>query len=265
MCVIAVVLAVANCVAAAEMEYPLAIAVASDGTAYVADRNLPGVWKIADGKHELFFQGSKKFRTPLNAPRCIAVDGRGRVLVGDSATRDVYRFDADGKPQPLTGGMIGIPMGIAVNSMGEIFVADLETSLVWKVPGDGDRPVKFAEVPAPRGIAFDASGGLWALSSGPNQLLRIDANGISEPIVKGRPFQFPHAIAFDKDQTAYVCDGYAKTIWKIDAGGKPAAWIKDAPLAGPTGIAWLGDELLIVDPQAKKVIKADLGGKILSP
>ena len=61
---------------AQEMQYPLDVVEADKQTAYVADRNLPGVWKITDGKAEIFFKGSKKFRTPLNAVRCLAIDKR---------------------------------------------------------------------------------------------------------------------------------------------------------------------------------------------
>ena len=53
------------------MQYPLAAAVGTDGTVYVADRNLPGVWKFADDRWSIYFRASKKFRTPLNAIRCL--------------------------------------------------------------------------------------------------------------------------------------------------------------------------------------------------
>ena len=55
---------------AEDFKYPLSAAVTADSTVYVADRNLPGIWKITNGKKEIFFQGSEKFRTPLNAVRC---------------------------------------------------------------------------------------------------------------------------------------------------------------------------------------------------
>ena len=86
-----------------EFDYPLAVTATADGIVYVADRNLPGIWKIEDGKKSIFFQGSKKFRTPLNAIRCLAIDHEGKLLAGDSSTREVYRFDDAGQPQPLTG------------------------------------------------------------------------------------------------------------------------------------------------------------------
>lgn len=255
-------LAMVASASAAELQYPLAIARADSGTIYLADRNLPGVWKIDGGKLSLFFEGSKKFRTPLNAPRCIAIDKKGRVLAGDSSTREVYRFDEAGKPQPLTGGEIGIPMSIAVNSAGDLLVADLEVHYIWKVPDAGGKPVKFAEVPAPRGLAIDAEDRLWVVSHGKDHLVRISPDGKIEPIVKGRPFQFAHTVVLDKDQTAYVCDGYAKTVWKVGGDGKPVEWAKGKPLINPVGLAWKGETLLIVDPHAKVVFQADPEGKL---
>ena len=111
-----------------EFDYPLAVTETADGIVYVADRNLPGIWKVEDGKKSIYFQGSKKFRTPLNAVRCLAIDHEGKLLAGDSSTREVYRFDDDAKPQPLTEGWIGIPMALAVAPDGTIYTADLENA-----------------------------------------------------------------------------------------------------------------------------------------
>lgn len=164
---------------AAELQYPLAVAAAPDGTIYLADRLLPGIWKVdKDGHYSLFFEASKKFRTPLNAIRCLAIDHKGRLLAGDSSTRDIYRFDEGNVPTPLTKGEnagIGIPMAIAVHSSGDIYVADLEIHRIVKVPEAGGRAVEVAEVPAPRGLWFDKEDRLWIVSHGPDHVLRWTA------------------------------------------------------------------------------------------
>ena len=249
---------------AADWEYPIAVGVAKDGTVYVADRYLPGVWKVTGGKPDLFFKGDKKFRTPLNAPRCIGFDKEGQLLVGDSSTREVYRFDKEGKPRPLTKGEIGIPMGIAVNSAGELLVSDLETHAIWKVPAGGGKPVKFADVSAPHGVALDSQGRLLVVSHGADMLVRIAADGKGETVVKGRPFSFPHEVVLDKDGQAFVSDGYGKAIWKVPANGAPAKWVVGKPLENPVSIAWRasGAGLLIVDTRAKQLFEADPAGKI---
>jgi sugar lactone lactonase YvrE len=247
---------------AADMQYPLSVAATAGGTIYVADLRLPGVWKIADGKRELFFAGSKMYRTPLNAVRCVAVDAKGRLVAGDTATREVYRFDSDGKPQPLTKAGIGMPMAIAFSRQGDILVCDLETPRVVKVPEAGGQPVVVAEVPAPRGIAVDAQDRVWVVSHGKDQVLRILPDGKIETVVSGRPFSFPHTIAIDDDSNAYVCDGYSKTIWKIGAGGKPSKLVEGEPLKGPVGIAWERGRLLVADPQAVGLFSVKPDGAI---
>jgi sugar lactone lactonase YvrE len=253
----------ASTVQAGDLQYPLSVAAGPDGAIYVADKDAHGIWKIADGKLTPFFMGSNKFRTPLNAVRCVAVDAKGRVLAGDSATREVYRFTPDGKPEPLTKGGIGIPYALAFDSKGDILVCDLEIHQIVKVPEAGGEPVKVADSARPSGILVDAQDRIWVVdSSGKDYVVRILPDGKSEPAVEGKPFQFPQNLALDNNQNLYVCDNYAGAVWKVAAGGKPVKWLADAPLKKPVGIAFAGNRLLIADPHAKEVFEATLDGKI---
>lgn len=250
--------------AAEELQYPLSVAVAADDTLYVADRDLPGIWKFDGTTLAAFFTASKQFRTPLNAIRCLAIDKDGRLLAGDSATRQVYRFDETGKPVALLKNPIGIglPMSIAVLRDGTLVIADLELHQVWKVPATGGEPVKFAAVTAPRGLAVDAQDNIWVVSHGENQLLRISPEGLIDPVVRGRPFEFPHNVAVDAQGVAYLSDGYAKTIWKIAPGGEPETWLAGEPLINPVGLSWRGDQLLIVDSRARAVFVVNAEGQL---
>ena len=245
--------------------YPLDVSVTADAkTLYLGDRKLPGLWKAgADGKLAVFFQASKKFRTPLNAVRCIAADGKGGLLVGDSGTREVYRFSADGKSTPLTKGGIGIAMGIAVNAKGTIFVSDLELQRIWTVPAAGGEPKEFAVLPAPRGMTFDKKGQLWVVSGGPrNQLVKIAADGKITPVVKDRTFVYPNDVAVSADGTAFVSDGYADCIWKVAADGKTSKWVSGKPLDNPGGLDWQGTTLLVVDSRAGKLFSITPDAKL---
>ena len=247
----------------AEMQYPLSVAAGPDGAVYVADLNAHGVWKIADGKLSPFWMGSNKFRTPLNAVRCVAVDSQGRLLAGDSATREVYRFNADRQPEPLTKGGIGIPMAIAFGKNGDILVCNLELQQIVKVPEAGGEPVQIADVVGARGIAVDPQDRVWVVSNGgPNQVVRILPEGKLETVVEGRPFEMPHNIALDPDGNAYVCDNYAQAIWKVVPGEKPEKWISGKPLNKPVGLTFAGGRLLVADPHAKMIFEASLDGKI---
>jgi streptogramin lyase len=247
---------------AADLDYPLAIASASEGPIFLADRNLPGIWKIDGEKLSVLFQASKKFRTPLNAVRCVALDSQGKLLAGDSATRDVYRMSDAGEPQPLTKGGIGIPMSIAVLKGGDLVVADLELHVIWKVAAQGGAPEKIAEIPAPRGLAVDAEDRIWIVSHGPDQVVRLKLDGAREPIVKGRPFQFPHQIVLGADGEAFVTDGYAKAVWRIKEGEEPKKWAEGEPLINPVGIARRGPMVLVADPRAKAVLQINEQGQM---
>ena len=247
---------------AEEMLYPLSVAVAGDDAVLVADRMLPGLLKLQDGKVEVFFQGKKTFRTPLNAVRAVAVASDGTVYAADSATRDVFKF-VDGQPVPLTQGKIGIPVDIAFDPSGDLFVSDLETQRIWRVPAAGGEPKEVARLAAPRGLFVDRAGRLWAVAaSGEQPLVRIAADGSIEPVVKERVFEFPHDVVVADDGTAYVSDNYARAVWKVAADGTATKWITGEPLKGPVGLAIRAGKVLIADPQAKAVWEADSEGKL---
>jgi sugar lactone lactonase YvrE len=257
-------LALPHTASAQELQYPLAIATHGD-TIYLADRNLPGIWESQGGKLSVYFEASKKYRTPLNAPRCLAVDKEGHLFAGDSATREVYRFDDDGKPQPLTSGGIGIPMGIAVTAEGDLLVSDLELHRIYKVTLSGkEKPSieTYAEVPAPLGVWLDSDGRLWVVSRVNDSLLRVTPERKVEVIVAGGTLEFPHAVVVDGEGTAFISDGYAKSIWRLPADGKPEKWYSGDPLVNPVGLAWQGDMLLVVDPRAKAVFQIDQEAKL---
>lgn len=240
---------------AEEFVYPLAVAAASDGTVYVADRMLPGIWRIKDGQTSVFARGEKTFRTPLNAIRGVAVAADGTVYAADPATREVYRITADGQPTPLTSGGIGIPVDIAVDAGGDLFVSDLETQTVWRVPAAGGEPKAVAVLDAPRGLFVDGDNRLWAVAaSAESPLVRIAADGTVEPVVKTRAFEFPHDVVVAADGTAYVSDNYARTVWKVTADGMVAQWVADGTVTGPVGLAaGPGGSVLVADPQARAV------------
>jgi sugar lactone lactonase YvrE len=247
---------------AQDLKYPVDVAVGKDGTVYVADLHLPGIWRITDGEATVYFQASKKFRTPLSAVRCVALDGEGRLLAGDSATREVYRFDQQGKPIPLTDGKVGNPKGIAVRDDGEILVSDLEMHCIWRLPADGGAPLKWAAVQAPAGVCLDQAGNLWVVALRPPQLQRISTDGKCDEVVEGRPFAFPNDVAINDAGIAYVADGYGKSVWMIGSDGKPRKFADGKPLVNPVGLAHRGGSLLVSDPRARALFQINAAGQV---
>lgn len=254
--------------------YPVGIAVSKQGDLFIADSKLPGIWRYSQGTLTVHLKGSNGFRTPLNAIRCLTIDGQGNLLAGDSGTREVYRVPGTvpaGKtlrielPEnvaPLTKGGIGIPQGVAVNSEGVIFVSDLQTHGIYKIPAGGGTPTRFADVASPLGIAFDADKNLWVATRGKPQVVKITPDGKVSPVVSEQALKFPQAIAVGGDKAVYVTDNYSKAVWKIPAGGAPALWAAGDPLKGPVGLAIQGDLVLVTDPQVPGLFSIDPAGKI---
>jgi len=248
--------------APARMLYPVDVAAAADGTLYVADTHLPGIWKITEGKLSVYYKAAKQFRAPLHAVRCLAIDPQGNLLAGDSATREVYRFSADGKPHALTGGKIGTPMGIAVRASGEILVSDLELHTLWKVPAAGGAPTKLCALESPIGICLDNQDRLWVVSRIPPLLRRVSADGKKvDTVLPGRPFDFPHDVVVDAKAVAYVTDGYGKAVWRVADGKKPEKLIEGKPLVNPVGITLQNDQIIVSDSRAAAVFKISPDGK----
>jgi len=254
-------------------EYPLGITADSEGRVFLADRNLPGVWKIDQGKASLVFQASKKFRTPLNAVRCLAVDAKGMLYAGDSSTREVYRFNDQGQPEPLAKGGVGIATAIAFDAANNLIVADLEfPGRIVRIPESGGEPSEIAQINAPRGVAVDKDGAIWVVTHGKDrQVVKILGDGKVETLVSGRPFEFPQSIALDVQGNGYVADGYSKAIWKISPDGKTTKLVEGNGLLHPDCVARRGEGLVVVDPRALKdtpgssgVFQLTLDGK-LSP
>ena len=176
-------------------KYPLAVAVDGEDV-YTVDLDLPGVWKTGADGRELFVRGSNLLRKPMNRPRPITLHPQGGILVGDSATREIYWIESAGAdPKPLNAGYLGIPMALAVSPDGKtLFVGDTERRALFRLPIEGGKPELVARV-NPRGLGFDTDGKLWAVTPDADAVVRVDVeSGEVEVIVGDRPFQFPNGL-----------------------------------------------------------------------
>lgn len=246
-------------------KYPLAVAVDADAF-YAVDLDLPGVWRVDGEGRKLFVRGTRLLRKPLNRPRCVAIHPGGGILIGDSATREVYHVELAGsEPKPLAQGSIGIAMAIAVSPDGKtIYVGDAEKRSVLKLPIEGGKSELVSRVNA-RGLSFDASGMLWAVTPDAEAVHKIDvATGKSEAIVTGRPYQYPNGLVWAGDQ-GFVTDGYGKAIWTFTADGKTETWHQGEPLVGPVGIAIDEQAIWVADPKQKQVFRFDRSTKASVP
>lgn len=247
--------------AVGQLQYPIDVAVGGDQV-YVVDRKLPGLFRIdKDGKLSEVFKASKKFRTPLNAARCVIVAPDGQVIVGDSSTRQLYKMGG-AKPEAILTNKIGIgvPYAMVFDKAGNLFVADLEPpGRIFKIPAGKTEPEPFATQPGVRGLAIDENGNLIAVTGLADALLKFTPDGKKSVILGGRPFRFPNSVAV-KGTDIFVCDSYKKCVWKIDQAGNATEFCSSG-ISYPGGIAVQGDNLLVTDAKAAKIFSISQDGK----
>ncbi|TWT94467.1 SMP-30/gluconolactonase/LRE family protein [Stieleria varia] len=243
----------------AKVTYPRVVKASGDDL-WVVDLDLPGIWKVSGEERTLFAPGTKLLRKPMNRPWCVVPHPNGGILVGDSATREIYAIAEPGtKLTALNNGYIGIPMAIAVSpDQKTIYVGDAEKRAVFSLPIGGGKPELVVRVNA-RGLDFDDDGQLWAVTPDADAVVRIDvAAKTSTAVITDRPYQFPCGITWSGDH-GYVTDGYGKSIWKFTADGKTEKWFEGDPLTHPVGITSTDKSILVADPKTQQVYEIDRG------
>lgn len=159
---------------------PLGIAVAKDGTLYVADAASS---KPADHRILVFAKDGALVKTlgkgTLNYPNAIVPGAEGEIYVADSNNGRVVLFDKAGKETTLLSrgigdGDLGLPRGMSIDDQGRLFVVDTTDQMVRvfttsESPTDppnyvgsfGDQGREDATFLFPNGLATDTRGRIF--------------------------------------------------------------------------------------------------------
>ena len=132
--------------AAGQLDEPVGIAVSADGSrVYVADSNNARI-SIFDGQGKPVAQWAvEEWRGKSYYEPYLALDKDGALYATSSVTRQVLKFDANGKvtARISTGATadetFGAPFGIAIAADGSLYISDGNKNFVAKVNPNGAR------------------------------------------------------------------------------------------------------------------------------
>ncbi len=178
-----------------QLQFPRNVAVAPDGSIYVADSGNHRIVKFAPDGQPLLAWGEKGDGPgQFNEPWGIAVDREGFVYVADTWNHRIQKFDADGKfvtqwgHAVMTGGQLTEPGGffgpraIAIDKEGFVYVTDTGNKRVQKFTPDGQfvaqyggagvNPGQFDE---PVGIAIGPDGSIYVADTWNQRVQVFDA------------------------------------------------------------------------------------------
>jgi uncharacterized protein (TIGR03437 family) len=225
----------------AQVNSPRDVAVASDGTIYIADFFNRRLRKVAPDGTISTIAGNGEFGLSEPAqgaakdlsvtPEALALDGQGNLFVGE--VTNTYRINPQGNYVRWSNSGSD---GLAVAPDGTVYATRSASHQVFKLgptsafpfAGTGERgysgdggPAREAQLASPEDVAVDAEGRVYIADSGNNVVRVVETDGTIQTYAgtgvrghggDGGPANFaeldePEALALGPDGTLYVDDG----------------------------------------------------------
>ena len=232
----------------AEFSTPSGLALASDGTLYVADTGNHAIRRITpDGQVSTLagdgtpgYADGRGTQARFNGPIGVAVAPDGRVIVADTYNDRIRVIDIGGTVTTLAGS---------------------------ERPGADDGVGDGATFDTPTGLAVGASGLVYVVDTGNGMVRTVDPSGhVTTPTwARGDGFFHPLGIASAPDSELYVADeggrivaigndGNIRTLAGNGVGFRDGGGLS-AQFRRPSGVAWLRPGHLVVADAANALIR----------
>ena len=250
---------------------PFGVAVAADGTVYLADAGESNrIRKISpDGNISTLAGGSEGFAegagtaASFNTPSALALGPDGSLYVADTGNNRIRKITPDGKVSTVAGnGTAGYvdgpaaqaqfngPIGLAVSVRGDIYVADTYNDVIRMItseggvttiagggtPGYADGEQKAALFDTPSGIIVVEDSSLVVADTGNRRLRKVSAQGnVTTLPISGEELSRPVGLAFSHDHFLYVTELDRSRVVQVAPDG--VARVIATQFNQPTGIA----------------------------
>jgi len=267
---------------------PFGVAIAADGTIYVADAGESNrIRKISpDGNVTTLAGGGEGFAdgagasASFNTPSALALGTDGNLYVADTGNNRIRKITPEGVVSTIAGdGTAGYvdgpaakaqfngPIGLAVSGGGDIYVADTYNDVIRMIttegqvttiagggtPGYADGEQKVALFDTPSGIIVVEDRSLIVADTGNHCLRKVTAEGnVTTLPVSGEELSTPVGLAFSHDHFLYVTELDRSRVVQVAPDG--VARVIATEFNQPTGIT--------IGPQINKpteLIVADSG------
>lgn len=249
---------------AGPLSAPSGVAVADDGTLYIADTNNNRVQVITFDAG-----GNPETPTTLNTgtlagPSDITIDEVGNLYIADTILNRVQKvtFDTGGNPTTTTlnTGTLTGPRGVTIAD-GTLYIADTSSNRIqvvtFNADGDPETPTTLAAgtLSQPYKVAVTSDGTIYISETGGNRIRSVtfDANGAPKApttLAAGTLFA-PIGLTISDDGDLYIADAVNNRIQVVafDAAGNPTTTTLDTGgLAIPRGLTFDNDgDLYIAD------------------
>lgn len=250
---------------------PFGVAVAADGTIYVADAGESNrIRKISpDGSVSTLAGGSEGFAdgaggaASFNTPSALALGPDGNLYVADTGNNRIRKITPDGKVSTVAGnGSAGYvdgpaaqaqfngPIGLVVSVRGDIYVSDTYNDVIRMItpegevttiagggtPGYADGEQKAALFDTPSGIIVVEDSSLIVADTGNHRLRKVSAEGhVTTLPISGEELSRPIGLAFSHDHFLYVTELDESRVVQVAPDG--VARVIATQFNQPTGIA----------------------------
>ncbi len=284
----------------ARFSEPFGVAAARDGTLFIADAGDSASIRVITPSGVVFtlaggargFADGAGVDARFDTPSGIATDGRGAIVVADTANNAIRRVSPEGNVTTVAGdGTPGYadgpadqarfngPVGVAVDHDGRILVADTYNDRIRVIdpdgtvttlaggpqPGSADGAGAAARFDTPSGLAVAPDGTILVADTGNGTIRTIDRSGIVATPQHIPSLVRPLGIAVSRSGEVYATDdrgrviavpgeGPGRTLVGSGSGFRDGA-ARDAEFRRPSGLALLGEGQLVVTDAGNALVR----------